>query len=56
MLQAGHWEEQLSGTKSELTNELRTTVEPNGVQVWVLNDAVTEPELLKAATHAMLYK
>ena len=56
MLQSGIWEEQLSGEQRELNGELQTTVEPHGVQVWVLNDIVTQPELLEAANLAMEYK
>ena len=56
MVQAGSWEEQLSGATLKVKDEIRTQVEPHGVQVWVLNESVTQPELLQAAQHAMQYK
>lgn len=56
MFQAGTWQEQLSGTERDLTDELRTSVEPHGVQVWVLNDVINEPALMQAARNAMTYK
>lgn len=56
MLQDGSWEEQLSGEQQEVNGALRTQVEPHGVQVWVLNAQLVQPELLSAAQHAMRYK
>ncbi|HCF78851.1 MAG TPA: cyclomaltodextrin glucanotransferase, partial [Glaciecola sp.] len=56
MVQAGTWEEQLSGATLTVSDEIRTQVEPHGVQVWVLNENVTQPDLLQAAQHAMVYK
>ena len=56
MVQAGAWEEQLSGATLTVQDEIRTQVEPHGVQVWVLNASVTQPKLLQAAQHAMQYK
>ena len=56
MLQDGSWEEQLSGEQQEVNGTLRTQVEPHGVQVWVLNAQLVQPELLAAAQHAMRYK
>jgi glycosidase len=56
MVQAGTWEEQLSGATLTVSDEIRTQVEPHGVQVWVLNENVTQPDLYQAAEHAMAYK
>lgn len=56
MLQSGIWQERVSGPTKEITDNLKTTVAGNGVQVWVLNEQVTNPELLNELRHAMAYK
>ena len=56
MLQAGSWHETISGMKQTVTDTLTTQVKPHGVQVWVLNESVSQPELLQAALHAVQYK
>jgi glycosidase len=55
-LQAGTWQEQLSGVAQTVQDELRTQVAPHGVQVWVLNAPVTEPALRQAAIDALRYR
>jgi glycosidase len=54
-MQEGDWHEQISGERKrvEKGESLSTTVEPNGVQVWVLDEMITQPELLKAASFQM---
>ena len=56
MLQSGIWQERVSGSTKQITDSLNTTVAANGVQVWVLNEQVTNPELLNELRHAMAYK
>ncbi len=56
MLQAGLWVEQLSGVKQNVTEVLNTQVKPYGVQVWVLNEGVTDPDLLRASIDAVKYR
>ncbi|MBE1288189.1 MAG: cyclomaltodextrin glucanotransferase [Alteromonadaceae bacterium] len=55
-LQAGLWMEQLSGVKQNVTEVLKTQVKPHGVQVWVLNEGVTDPDLLRASIDAVKYR
>lgn len=56
MVQSGQWQERLSGATQQVTGSLTTTVAANGVQVWVLDETVKNPELIKALRHAMTYK
>lgn len=61
-LQAGTWVEQLSGASVALKAQagkpitFSTSVEPHGVQVWVLNETVQSPSLLTELHNAMAYK
>jgi len=56
MLQSGLWEERVSGTTKQIVDSLNTTVAANGVQVWVLNEQVSNLQLLDKLRHAMAYK
>ena len=55
MLQAGSWHETISGM-TNCHRYIDHPVKPHGVQVWVLNESVSQPELLQAALHAVQYK
>ncbi len=56
MIQAGSYVEQLSGKQKAIKDAFVSEVGPHDVQVWVLNEEVTEPSLIKALHHAMDYK
>ncbi|WP_298441826.1 alpha-amylase family glycosyl hydrolase [uncultured Ferrimonas sp.] len=51
-LQAGPWREALTGQHSNGT--LSTTVAAHGVQVWLLDEAVTEPKLAQQLQQRMM--
>lgn len=54
-VQAGRWVEQVSGNTQTVTDggSLTTQVAANGVQVWVLEGAVTQPELVSQVKEQM---
>ncbi|WP_272964223.1 alpha-amylase family glycosyl hydrolase [Alteromonas australica] len=54
-MQQGEWVEQLSGDTQTVDSQaqLSTTVEANGVEVWVLNDQIKHPALLNTVVSQM---
>ena len=54
-MQQGEWVEQLSGDTQTADSQaqLSTTVEANGVEVWVLNDQIKHPALLNTVVSQM---
>ena len=54
-MQAGTWEEQLSGQTQRIGegDGLKASVQPNGVQVWVINDTVKDARFLETIEDQM---
>jgi urease alpha subunit len=54
-MQAGTWKEQLSGQTQRIGegDGLKASVQPNGVQVWVVNDTVKDARFLETIEDQM---